>query len=262
MPDQDPQKTEAAAATPAVEELQKALQETKAQNEKYQKLMADPTMQVVLGKMANGEEIKFASEEQKDTTTPSMKDKLGIQDKPEDVNLDELSNKQMMGIVSETVEEYVSATRDEAAALHKEQMEVMKNELDLTNQKIQVLNAQQQVKDLATQHKDFENYREDMVALSKTYPSVDMEGLYKMAKAEHVLKSPRINEIETEKPESSSPFPQWQVPSERTPVKEGDKSVGQGTTSLRNRTGGKKDFMSLAMNAATRSVRKSNLGGE
>jgi len=256
----EPNKTD---QTPAVEELQKSLQAVKAENEKYQQLLNDPTMKEVLTKMANGEEIKFADPTAAPKTEPvSMKQKLGVKDKPADVDLNELSNKEFAGVISETLQEYITEVKDEANAEHQKEWQLMKNELTKTQDALLTISAQQQIKDVAAQNPDFDKYRPAMQELSQQYPQLAMQDLYKLAKADHVLKSPSPNTVETEKPESSSPFPEWQ-PSHLRSVETGDKekSVGQSTTALRNRAGGRKDFLARANEAAGRLVNKSNMGG-
>jgi hypothetical protein len=258
MPEQTEEKKE--ETTPAVEELQKSLQEVKSQNDKYQQLLKDPTMQLVLSKMAAGEEVILAEKAEETKPVNSMKEKLGLKEKPGELNLDELSNTDMTKVLSESVESYVDGVREESAKEHQKEWQLLKDELGKTQDALLTIVSQQQVKDVASQHKDFETYRPAMQVLSQEYPQLKMEDLYKLAKADHVLKSPNRQNTETEKPESSSPFPEWQPAHLRhAKTSETTKSVGPSTTALR--TGGRKDFLSLVSEAAGSLVNKSNLGG-
>jgi len=262
-----PDPVEKKETTPAVEELQKSLQELKAQNDKYAKLVQDPNVQQLLGKMSRGEEVVFADKSAPSTPeaeVSSMKKSLGVKDKPEDVNLDELSNKQLVGIMAESVEEYVGGVREESSKQYEGLLAEMKGELTRTQEALLTLEARQQVKDVSSQHKDFESYRPAMQKLAEKYPQMEMEDLYNHVKGQHLMKSPRINEVESEKPESSSTFPDWQpsyLRTAKTQDGETEKSVGPSTTALRNRTGGRRDFSALVSKAAASLVSKSNIGG-
>jgi len=259
MPEKKTEET--SAATPAVEELQKSLQEAKSQNDKYQQLLKDPTMQLVLNKMANGEDIKFAEEKTETPKPASMKDKLGIQEPSKDIDLNELSNTDLTNIISESVENYVKDVKDESAKEHQEQWALLKNDLKQTQDALLKVVSQQQVKDVASQHKDFETYRPAMAELSQKYPQMSMEDLYTHVKGVHLMSTPGRQTTETEKPESSSPFPEWQTVQTRSiATGEKEKSVGQSTTALR--TGGRKDFLSMVHKAAGRFVNTSNMGDQ
>lgn len=248
--------------TPAIEELQKTMQNQEAELAKYKQLMQDPTMQNVLNKMAKGEEIILA-DKKTETLKPvtSMKSKLGIKEKPGEVNLDELSNTDMSKVMAESVENYVNDIREESAAEQRKQLDALNQKLDETQNALLTLSAQQRVKDVASKHKDFETYRPAMQELSQKYPQMEMNDLYKLAKADHLIKSPGRATVETEKPESSSQFPNWEPVHMRDP-ETGDKtkSVGPSTTALRS--GGRKDFLGIVGEAASRFVNGSNMGGQ
>jgi hypothetical protein len=254
----EPEKKE---TTPAVEELQKTMQSQEAELAKYKQLLSDPTMQNVLTKMANGEEIILAEKKTEPVKeAASMKNKLGIKEKPGEVNLDELSNTEMTKVLSESVESYVNDVREESAKQHQKEWQVLKDELVKTQDALLTISAQQKVKDVASQHKDFETYRPAMQELSQKYPNMEMEDMYKLAKADHLMKSPGRATVETEKPESSSDFPNWEPVHLRSPeTGEKTKSVGPSTTALRS--GGRKSFLAFANEAAGRSINRSNLGG-
>jgi hypothetical protein len=218
--------------------------------------------------MARGEDVVFADKSAPSTPNEpdpsSMKKNLGVKDNPADINLDELSNTQMAAVMAESVETYVGDIREESSKKYEGLLAEMKGELTRTQDALLTLEARQQVKDVANQHKDFETYRPEMQKLAEKYPQMEMEDLYLHVKGQHLMKSPRINETESEKPESSSTFPDWQPTQLRTAKTqdgEPEKSVGPSTTALRNRSGGRRDFMSILSKAAEGSVSKSNIGG-
>lgn len=252
-------KTEA-DKTPAVETLQKTLQEQQNELEKYKQLMQNPTMVSVLDKMAKGEEV-ILQDKTPEPEAKSMKEQLGLKNEPEKLDLDSLGNKELLGIVSESVETYVSQIKEETALEHQKELAAMKQELLKTQEAVLTASAQNQVKDLQTQHPDFETYREDMKELAAKYPTMSIDDLYKFAKGNHRLSVPGAQTTETEKPESSSPFPEWQEVHLRKPTGESEKSGGPSTTALRAPSSGRKDFGSLVNTAAQSFLQKQRIGG-
>lgn len=250
----------AAKETPAIETMQKTLQERTQELEQFKSAFNDPTIQAVMEKIANGEEVVFGAEPDKQPA--SMKDMLGVNQKPEDVDIDSLSNKELVSVMSESMETYIQQQKADAVKEQQSELAQMKQALNQTQQTILKMGAKSQVDQLMAENKDFENYKERMVELSQKYPVMEMKDLYNLAKGEHLSSVPGINQLETEKPESSSPFPAWEPVHMRTAKsEEAKKSVGQSTTALRNPVGGRKDFANLVSATAARRVNAMNYGG-
>jgi len=241
--------------TPAAETMQKLLQEKDTKLAKYEKLMQDPSIQLVLEKMANGEEVILA--EAKQETTQSMKQMLGTEDKPEDLDIDSLSNKDLVSVMSESVEKYVGQVREEVADNYKQELQAMKQELSSTQEHLLKMTAQSQVKEASTKYADFETYRPEMQKIAEIYPNMSIDDLYIQAKGKHLMESPDIRTLETEKPESSSPFPAWE-PNRIKDLKTGEtkESGGPSTTALRNSTNGRKAFANIVGHTAERLLKK------
>ena len=254
MPEQE--KTE---QTPAVETLQNLLTEKEGELVKYQKLMKDPSIQLVLEKLAKGEDIKLA-----DPSSPpaqkTMKQMLGADTKTEELDIDSLSNKDLVGVMSESVEQYVGQVREEVSAGYQKELAEMKGELLSTQEHLLKMTAQSQVKEIASTHPDFEKYRSDMQKIAEIYPNMSVEDLYVQAKGKHLIESPDIRTIETEKPESSSQFPDWQPYHLRKAEPEGtESSGGPSQTALRNTMSGRKNFANLVSETAQRLLSKQKL---
>lgn len=119
---------------------------------------------------------------------------------PKKAGLDELSNSELMDVMSSTLERYVSAviaSKDEEA---KKTQDGFLTKLANVEKTLGSMIARQTVSDLRSRFPDVDGYREDMLKIMQTSPSLSLEQAYRLAKAERLEKEPPLPALDTERP--------------------------------------------------------------
>ena len=249
----DPKNKEQTDNTPAAETLQKSLQEKTQLIEKQAQILQHPTIKAALTLLAQGKEVEVGPKGS--TPLPEKKSASEVlgrkKTSDEAVDLNELDNVQLVDNIAEGMEQYVKQATKEVAGQYEEHIRGLTGELQETKQALMKLSAQKQVEDVSKQYPDFDKYRDQMQDKIKEYPNLSLLDTYKLVKAEDLMKHPARQNTESEKPESSTTFPQWEPIQHRTPEGNVAESKGQSNpTPLR--MVGTRSFRSLVEQAASR----------
>jgi hypothetical protein len=213
--------------------------------------LQDPSIQKVLRLIAEGKEVNLKDPSQKkEESVKSMKTLLGKKSQPEEVDLNSLSNDQLVDVISGVVEDYVASQRKDAASLLNKDVKALETKLVNTQNTILQLMAQRQVTDAQEKFPDFETHKQAIGEVIKRNPTMTIEDAYYRVLGEKLVKLPSKSETESEKPESSVTFPEWKPVQQRTADGDKKQSAGPSTTPLR--LSGGRGFRSLVEQAAIR----------
>ena len=93
-----------------------------------------------------------------------------------------------------------------------------------------------------------------MQELSKVNPNFTVEQLYTVAKSEHIMKNPPVNQVVSEKPEDSTQFPTWEPVQFRQIDEQNKQSNQSGPSATHIRSGSRsfRDMVSVAAEKASR----------
>lgn len=182
-----------------------------------------------------------------------MKDLLGHKADPKSVDLNGLSNVELVDVISEVVESFVSGQRDSAGKEIDTRMAEISAKLDKSQEMVLSLVASQQVKDASTKYTDFDEFRTAMQEIVQKNPTLSIDEAYKLARYDKLDKGLPPAQTESEKPESSGVFPQWPVKIRDT-AGEITESTGPSTTALRR--GGSRSFRKMVEEAAERQIKQ------
>ena len=239
--------------TPAVEEMQKTLQEKEELLQKQSAVLNNPQVQAALQALADGKELVAKEEGFEEEVT--MKSLLGKKPKDiatEGVDLDDLTNTELVDILSGVVEKFVGETKNSADKEYAERLGLVNGKIDKTNELLLGLSADRQVRDLASQHNDFDAFKPEMSEILKKYPNMALVDVYTLAKGGKVLSSPSPHNTESEKPESSSLTPSWIPVQMRASDGTKTKSDGIIDTPLRATSSNSRNFRAMVEQAAAR----------
>ena len=198
--------------TPAVEELQTQLNDLASANQKMKAVIDNPTIQKVISKLAKGEKVDLdpaPAAPSADTGETSLVGSLIQKKKPEQLDLNTLSNTELVEVFAEAVESHLGKTKSETQSAFTDEFSRMGQELKSTQEALHRVIATQSVNDLKTQHPDFDKYRDKISAVMQKYPQLDVSDAYRLAKAEHMQNVPPVQQLESERPESSVAIPEW-----------------------------------------------------
>jgi len=155
-------------------------------NQKLAEILADPDYQKVLEAKEKGGEIVISK---------GKKDPV-IEDEP--VDLDELDNR---GLVSHIEQKLVSTLEKKL----EEKLTPVKGSLEDLNkvaQTVQQTATRKEADRLRGKYSDFDNYKDDIITLHNTHPTLTLEQLYTLASAGKEKPIP-TQELGTERPGST-----------------------------------------------------------
>jgi hypothetical protein len=249
------QKEQKKEETPAAEELQKNLKEANEKLLKYQEVMDNPEVKQAMTLIAQGQKIgpvDQAKKPEKSDQPKSMKALLGKDSRSnESVNLDDMSNVELVDVLAEVIDTVIGEAKETAGGKYEDILKDLNLKIDKTQEFLIRMNAEREVSNIATKYPDFDKYRGEMQDKAKQYPNMAVEDIYKLVKADHILKGPNPEETYSEKPESSGVYPQWQ-PVEYRDKETGEKSESKPLQTTPIRGGGRRNFLQLVEKAASR----------
>ncbi len=258
MPDPDPKISkdpDPKDKTPAAEELQKTLKDKQSLIDQQNQVLQDPAVQEVLTLIAQGKKAVVSENQPKPKPEPkSMKQILGKPKDPDKVDLNSLSNEELIPILSDVVEEYVNQEKETAKEAANGDIQQLNEKLNKTQEMLMTVLAKKQVDDMAVKYDDFDKYRPAMQELSKVNPNFSVEQLYKIAKSDHVLSNPPANQVVSEKPEDSTQFPTWE-PVQLRQIDGEKKTTNQSGPSATVIRSGSRSFANMVSVAAEKASR-------
>lgn len=185
-----------------IEEMTRQLDNEKKLREQ---ILSDPDMKAVLEAKRAGKPIKVAevSNEPK-IEKKSLKDEFGLNPEPakrDDFN--RMSNAELLDILTDSVETYVSASIDDAIQRSSSVIGgQFKNLQDNQNKLAQALVEQAKrtgAESMSKMHDDFQNYQEDVYKLVE-HNGLTIEDAYILAKSKKAASVPPANELSSERP--------------------------------------------------------------
>jgi hypothetical protein len=207
---QEQEQEQKSQMSPEVKELKEQLATTQAQSQKMQQVLSNPTIQKVLAKLSAGEEVNLEDKQpMKEEQELSLSQQLVKKPKSSDLNLDSLSNTELVEIIAETVEGFVTTQKESAGKDFAKEFASMGSELKRTQEALYNVIATQNVANVKNRFPDFDIYKESISKAIEKYPALSIEDAYKLAKADHVQSVPNRASLESEKPESSTSVPTW-----------------------------------------------------
>ncbi len=130
-----------------------------------------------------------------------------LNDLNDDDKYDKLSNKQMLDVISTSLD---SALKANSQAVKESIVEDMKPTLDkvgtIEKTTLQII-AGLGVKDPRSKHKDFDEHLDEIKEVLTTYPGMDYGDAYLLAKSKKAGTTPPRGQIDTEKPQSNVTVP-------------------------------------------------------
>ena len=168
----------------------------------------------------------------------------------DDDKYDKLSNKQMLGVISTSLD---SALKANAQLVRDSIAEDMKPTFDkvgtLEKTTLQLI-ASMGVKDARSKHKDFDKYLPEMTAILKQYPGMEFTDAYLLAKSQKAGAVPPQDQIDTEKPQSTGTvLPGKPNPTAMT-TDNMETMANRGREARSSQTHGRAGFMAMAEAAA------------
>lgn len=145
--------------------------------------------------------------ESKDKKTPEETMDAMLGDLNNDDKYDKLSNKQMLDVISSSVD---GALKASAQSVRENIVEDMKPALEkigtLEKTTLQMI-ASMGVKDARSKHKDFDEHIPEIKEILGKYPGMDYTDAYLLAKSQKAGDLPPKGQIDTEKPQSTGAVP-------------------------------------------------------
>lgn len=208
------QKTQSDQTNLKENELQKALQDLQAQTKQLQE-----QNQVLLTKLSTQEQekveaVKKAAEEKKKKELENLEHDIDLEALLRDTGessgepsgekkktVDQLSNEEILDVVSGAVEKFVEAKLKMDKEEREKTQDGFLKKLSNVEGMLGHIVATQTVQDLAGKYPDFADYRADVIKLVQENPTLSLERAYKLAKAEKMDKEPATETVETELPD-------------------------------------------------------------
>lgn len=162
-------------------EAEAARQEAAQLKQVIQNISSDPLSVEFLNRRMKGEKLKIVTEGDEPPASPTPANKEPAV--PDSVDLETLSNSELVKHIVSQVTETLSTTLQSQVS---SQIEELKNELSGVNEFVQTSQKQQlsqQIERLRSQNPDFDDYKVDMLNLSKQHPSLGVEELFYLAKS-------------------------------------------------------------------------------
>jgi len=202
------QVTENSNSNPQLAELQKTLQTLQEQNKLLvEQVNKDKAEKEQAKKAAEEAEKKKKQQElETDSDLESLLKQIGQESEDDDSKkkhnkVDNLSNEELLGVVSNAVEKFVDARLQLDREEREKSQDGFLKKVSNIEQMIGHMVAQQSVNEIRAKYPDFEQYRDDIAALIKETPGLSIDKAYKLAKAERLDKELALQHVETELPD-------------------------------------------------------------
>jgi len=122
--------------------------------------------------------------------------------KETDIDVDALSNKEVLDIVATAFDSAFDAKAKMASAELSRPLEELSSKMDGIQKYLLQREAASGIEGARSKFSDFDTYKEDIGKIFDTYPGIAVEDAYILAKGHKVGDSPNQKEVETEKPTS------------------------------------------------------------
>jgi len=140
-----------------------------------------------------------------DVDAAKLKDEADIRNmltKETDIDVDALSNKEVLDIVATAFDSAFDAKAKMASTELSRPLEELSNKMDGIQKYLLQREAASGIDGARSKFSDFDTYKEDIGKIFDQYPGIAVEDAYILAKGHKVGDSPNQKEVETEKPTS------------------------------------------------------------
>ena len=165
------------------------------------------TQKTELAQKSKSELNKAASDAsaKADVDAKKLQDEADIRNmltKETDIDVDALSNKEVLDIVATAFDSAFDAKAKMASTELSRPIEELNGKMDNIQKYLLQREAASGIEGARSKFSDFDTYKEDIGKIFDTYPGIAVEDAYILAKGHKVGDSPNQKEVETEKPAS------------------------------------------------------------
>ncbi len=114
--------------------------------------------------------------------------------------VDELSNRELVGVISDVVEKFVGSNLTNLKNEITEEHSGFLQKLENTERSLGLVMAKANYETVKSQYPDFEQYKTEIAMHLKEVPGLDIERAYLLAKAADASKTPSLRNTESEHP--------------------------------------------------------------
>ena len=204
-----------------IQDLQKQLEEQKALDARRVETKKKKEEEQEAEELREAADLKLLLNEDK-----------GSQESSRSKGVDDLSNTEVIALMSDAVQKALDATAKISANSQDEKFEQVATGMKALQGVVGSIQANLSVNQVRATHKDFDNYRDETLAILKDVPNMSIERAYKLAKLEKTEKVPDARHTETERPDNSS-FETSGESSNRRETREKRQGGGSGTLNFR-----------------------------
>ncbi len=166
----------------------------------------------------------------------------------DDDKYDKLSNKQMLDVISTSLDNALKANTESVRQSIAEDMKPAMDKVGTLEKATMQIIAGMGVKDARSKHKDFDEHLPEIKEVLNKYPGMDYSDAYLLAKSQKAGAVPPRGQIDTEKPQSTGAVPSGQP--DPTPLTGDNMAIiaqrGRDARSGGQQKTGRAGFMELA----------------
>ena len=168
-----------------------------------------------------------------------------------DDKYDKLSNKQMLDVISTSLDSALEANAQSVRESIAEDMKPTLEKVGTIEKTTLQMIANIGVKDARSKHKDFDEHIPEITEVLNTYPGMDYNDAYLLAKSKKAGALPPRGQIDTEKPQSTGAVPPQDADPTAMTTDNMETMANRGKDSRSGRQlHGKAGFMAIAEAAA------------